>query len=143
MTAKWLFVVIASTLALTAGIVAFSRFLMEKREPSAVRQSDVLEELLQEGDRQWNAQDHFAAIKTYKTFLQQKEEFHYEWRDDYPRLYRRVIEHEAKYGDPGEAVDWIVKAQNDRYVGGRLILYAPEAQVLLEKIQAQKQLRRR
>lgn len=142
MTAKWLAVVIGSTLLLAAGIVVSVRFFMEESRPSVLRKYDALEELLHTGDRQWNAQDHFAAIATYKTFLQRKEGHHYEWRDDYPRIYRRVIEHEAKYGDPGEAVDWIVKARFDRYVGERLVLHAPEAKALLEQVKQQNQLRR-
>lgn len=142
MTVKSLSVVIVAVLVLTGIVVTFTRFLLEKDRSPALQEWDALGELLQEGDRQWNAQDHFAAIATYKTFLQRKEEYHYEWRKDYPRIYRRVIEHEAKYGNPGEAVDWIVKAQNDRYVGSRLVLYAPEAKALFEEVQQQNQLRR-
>ena len=50
---------------------------------------------------------------------------------DLPRVYRRVIEYEADYGDPGEAVDWIRSALDDR-VG--ISLTSEKANELLEKV---------
>lgn len=143
MKAKWWAVVIASTVGLTAIALAASSYLLTEGKSSYQHRKAKLKSLLSAGDRMWNEQDHFAAIEVYKRFLAEEPLYSYDqqWFDAYPRVYRRVIEHEAKYGDPGEAVDWIVKAQRNDYVG-RLTFHAPEAKALLDEVQQQNQLRR-
>lgn len=136
MTARWWMAVVVSTVGLTVIVLGTSSLLLSTSKSSYQHRKDKLERLLTEGDRKWSDDDHFAAIEVYKQFLAEEPLYSYDqqWFDTYPRVYRRVIEHEAKYGDPGEAVDWIVKAQRNDYVG-RLTFHAPEAKALLKEVQ--------
>lgn len=60
----------------------------------------------------WDAEERFEAVKEYKTILRTDGiPWHVsEFRAEQPTLYRRVIEHEADYGDPGSARDWALRA---------------------------------
>ena len=69
-------------------------------------------------DKLWDGDQRFEAIQQYKILLRkEKPGLHppgTKWLDqttDRGRLYRRIIEHEAEYGDPAEARDWIREAQ--------------------------------
>ena len=59
----------------------------------------------------WEGDERFEAVKQYKTFLRTEERIHF--HDDLPVLYRRVIEHEAEYGDPSDCRDWCLRAYEE------------------------------
>ena len=59
-------------------------------------------------DQLWHSDNKAEAIQAYKRFL--NSETYYQFHGELPRVFRRVIEYEADYGDPGEARDWIYKA---------------------------------
>jgi len=61
-------------------------------------------------DAMWDAGQRIESVRAYKQILRQsrdQQSLEKEVRRELPRLYRRVISHEAQYGDPAEARDWI------------------------------------
>ncbi len=61
-------------------------------------------------DALWDGGQRVEAVRSYKKILREahrQEPLEKEVRRELPRLYRRVISHEAQYGDPAEARDWI------------------------------------
>ena len=60
----------------------------------------------------WESDDRFEAVRSYKALLRD-DDFRWDLSDFKPEMattYRRVIEHEANYGDPGSARDWAMRA---------------------------------
>jgi len=61
-------------------------------------------------DALWDGDQRVEAVRAYKQILRKSraaQPLEKEVRRELPRLYRRVISHEAQYGDPAEARDWI------------------------------------
>ncbi len=60
----------------------------------------------------WDQEDRFEAVRLYKQLLR-SDQIRWDWSElnpDLTTIYRRVIEHEAEYGDPGSARDWCLRA---------------------------------
>ena len=113
--------------------------------------------LLAKADTLWSSgdpKDRMEAIKHYKLFLKGTTkakvysaymESHRSERNtlgfrqlsecekELPKVYRRVIEYEADYGDPGEAVDSIRLGLDEDV---KLSLNSEKANKLLEKVRA-------
>ena len=66
---------------------------------------------LEQADRMWDRDQHVEAIREYKALLRKRDPLDPAYaalpREDRPRLYRRIISHEVRYGVPAEARDWI------------------------------------
>jgi len=57
----------------------------------------------------WESDDRFEAVRKYKSLLRSSNVS----STDEVAIYRRVIEHEAEYGDPGSARDWALRAYEE------------------------------
>ena len=57
----------------------------------------------------WESDDRFEAVRKYKSLLRSSNVS----STDQSAIYRRVIEHEAEYGDPGSARDWALRAYEE------------------------------
>ncbi len=72
---------------------------------------------LEKADRLWDRDQHPEAIVQYKSLLRKRDPLDPEYaalpREERWRLYRRIISHEARYGSPAEARDWIRAAWNE------------------------------
>ncbi len=72
---------------------------------------------LERADRMWDRDQHVEAIREYKALLRKRDPLDPDYaalpREDRPRLFRRVISHEVRYGEPAEARDWIRIAWNE------------------------------
>lgn len=55
----------------------------------------------------WESEKRLEAVAQYKLILKEDT---YELKRELPAMYRRVIEYEAEYGDPGSARDWCLHA---------------------------------
>jgi hypothetical protein len=68
-------------------------------------------------DRLWNNDENVEAVRRYKDLLGKRDPINPELalvpRGERPRLYRRVITHEARYGSRQEARDFISKAWHE------------------------------
>ena len=88
---------------------------------------------IDEANALWEADDRFGAIREYKSLLR-SDEMRWDmpdFRADQAMLYRRVIEYEAEYGDPGSARDWALRAyeqgQWDEYAALRKLTFSSDA----------------
>jgi len=72
---------------------------------------------LQAADQLWNQDQNVKAVREYKTLLGKRERFESQYAliqgNDRVRLYRRIISHEARFGNRAEARDWITKAYGE------------------------------
>lgn len=72
---------------------------------------------LRKADELWNRDENVEAIREYKSLLSQRDPLEPQYallpREDRPRLYRRIISHEARFGNRAEARDWITLAYNE------------------------------
>lgn len=72
---------------------------------------------LRQADEKWNRDKNVEAVREYKTLLMQRDPLDNQYAliqgPDRPRLYRRIITHEARFGNRGEARDWISKAYGE------------------------------
>ncbi|WDI43723.1 hypothetical protein [Bremerella sp. P1] len=57
----------------------------------------------------WESDDRFEAVRKYKSLLRSSNVS----STDEAAIYRRVIEHEAEYGDAGSARDWALRAYEE------------------------------
>ena len=57
----------------------------------------------------WESDDRFGAVRIYKTLLRSINVS----SADEVMMYRRIVEHEAEYGDPGSARDWALRAYEE------------------------------
>lgn len=69
---------------------------------------------LEKADRMWDRDQNVEAVREYKSLLRKRDPLEPEYallaREDRPRLFRRIISHEVRYGVPAEARDWINEA---------------------------------
>lgn len=131
MNARWLLGVIASVGVLTLIVVFVARMLTRDSVDKPLSpDSDRLSITVLEGHELWERGDRPEAVAKYKSVL--REVSNATADRDHPvfrirklqeaggglhlelsTLFRRVIDHEAEYGDPAEARDWCVRAWND------------------------------
>jgi len=140
--------------ALTAGLVPICRAFTSANDNDPATFDPAA--LLAKADILWSSgdpKDRMEAINHYKLFLKSTTkgkiysaymESHLSERNrlgfrqlsecekELPKVYRRVIEYEADYGDPGEAVDWIRLGLDEDV---KLFLNSEKANQLLEKVQ--------
>ncbi len=87
--------------------------LRDMRADFDSRTADMRQQI-NEAHELWESDDRFEAVRRYKALIR-SDEFRWDLVEFQPELvtaYRRVIEHEADYGDPGSARDWAVRAYN-------------------------------
>ncbi len=67
-----------------------------------------------QADRLWDRDENVQAVRMYKDLLNKRDPINPEFalvpRVDRPRMYRRIITHEAVYGSRQDARDWISRA---------------------------------
>jgi len=72
---------------------------------------------LQAADQLWNQDQNVAAVREYKKLLGARDRLDRQYAliqgNDRVRLYRRIISHEARFGNRAEARDWITKAYGE------------------------------
>ncbi len=68
-------------------------------------------------DTLWDRDEHVDAVREYKRLLRKSDpvdpRYTYLPRDVRPRLYRRIISHEATFAERAEARDWITAAYHE------------------------------
>lgn len=109
---KWLVGVIGATL--TASLVVSVAFvLLGQRDVGNTLHGriETIKDDVAAAHRLWEEDQRFDAVKSYKGILRKEERIHL--RGDLPILYRRIIEHEAEYGDPSVARDWCLRAYEE------------------------------
>jgi hypothetical protein len=98
---RTLLVFVVLVILLAAGYWAIQYYTDPLRD---VRQADQL----------WDRDENVAAVRLYKDLLNRRDVGNPDYamvpRRDRPRMYRRIITHEAVYGSPQEARDWITRA---------------------------------
>jgi len=135
---RWLLVVVAGTCGLTAATVPICRafFKAADSNPAAV---------LAKADTLWSSgdpKDRIEAVKHYKSFLNRTtgdnrfSAIMKGYDRELPKVFRRVIEYEADYGDPGEAVDWIRLAADEHV---KLSLSSEKAKKIAEDVSENRQ----
>jgi hypothetical protein len=111
---------------------------MEERDRIRTRNEEASRAKLAEADAAWDRDDKPAAVRAYKEFLNDSSEKGGIFSDriavEKTRVYRRVIEHELKYGDSGDARDWMVKALGAYYVSDHISMDSPQGKALLEDV---------
>ena len=69
---------------------------------------------LRHADHLWDTDRNVDAVREYKSLLSQRDPLDKQYAliqgAERPRLYRRIISHEARFGNRAEARDWITKA---------------------------------
>lgn len=72
---------------------------------------------LRAADELWNRDQNVEAVREYKTLLSDRDPLNKQYAvilgNDRVRLYRRIISHEARFGNRAEARDWITKAYGE------------------------------
>ena len=71
---------------------------------------------LRKADELWNLDKNADAIREYKSLLRKKdpiEGYYVLPGPERPRLFRRIISHEARYGSRADARDWITTAYGE------------------------------
>ena len=72
---------------------------------------------LRAADELWNRDQNVEAVRDYKTLLSERDPLNKQYAvivgNDRVRLYRRIISHEARFGNRAEARDWITKAYGE------------------------------
>ncbi len=72
---------------------------------------------LQAADQLWNQDQNVEAVREYKALLGKRDRVSSQYAmiqgTDRVRLYRRIISHEARFGNRAEARDWITKAYGE------------------------------
>ena len=108
---------------------------MEERDITRTRNEEASHAKLAEADAAWDRDDKPTAVRVYKEFLNDRSEKGGIFSDriavEKTRVYRRVIEHELKYGDSGDARDWMVKALGVYYVSDHISMDSPQGKALL------------
>lgn len=95
-------------------------------------------EAIRQADAQWDSGNKPEAIVAYKQILRDHSEaLRFAFVRDSstaPRLFRRVIEYELKYGDKGEARDYMNEATTDYHLRRTLTMDTPEGKQLLHDV---------
>ncbi len=106
--------------------------LREMKADFDSRTADMRQQI-NEAHELWESDDRFGAVRRYKTLIR-SDDFRWDLVEFQPELvtaYRRVIEHEADYGDPGSARDWAMRAYNQgqwsEYASLRKLTFSSEA----------------
>jgi hypothetical protein len=111
MDAKWTASLVGAVILFSALVVlCFSYGSMSSQDDPGSR-IDERRQALDVANSLWENDKRFEGIKKYKAILRSEERIHL--HRDLPMIYRRVIEHEAEYGDPAEARDWSWKAYEE------------------------------
>lgn len=92
----------------------------EETQTTSQRDEDSMiilqrKEQIAEAHRLWDADNHFEAVSRYKSLLNpgMTPWYRLELMGEQAMVYRRVIDHEAEYGDPGSARDWALRAYEE------------------------------
>jgi hypothetical protein len=106
--------------------------LLAQRAGFESRTADMRQKI-DEAHALWESDDRFEAVRRYKSLIR-SDEVHWhllEFRPELVTVYRRVIEHEAEYGDPGSARDWAMRAydkgQWSEYTSLRKLTFTSDA----------------
>ena len=72
---------------------------------------------LRHADHLWNRDQNVEAVREYKALLIKRDPLDHQFAlipgPERPRLFRRIISHEARYGNRAEARDWITAAYGE------------------------------
>lgn len=72
---------------------------------------------LRHADQMWNRDKNVEAVREYKALLMKRDPLDHQFAlipgPERPRLFRRIISHEARYGNRAEARDWITAAYGE------------------------------
>jgi hypothetical protein len=101
---RGLVAILAILLLCGAGYLAYNYFTDPSR---GLRQADDL----------WNRDRNVEAVREYKSLLMKRDPLDHQYAlipgTERPRLFRRIISHEARFGSRGEARDWITMAYGE------------------------------
>jgi hypothetical protein len=98
----------------------------------------VVQEALASCDKSWEEDKKTESVKACKALTKLKGFGDLETADR-TRVYRRIIEYEVNYGDPGEGRDWMIKAWNDTWVRRNLTMDSPKGKALQEDVRTNRE----
>jgi len=126
--------------------IVFGKFAEEMEKRSESQATHAQDPRLSEQQKRidhahqlWESDQRFEAVREYKDLLRSHDVAWGEFGDEIAVLFRRVIDHEAAYGDPGTARDWCLIAYQKSNQEGFLILRqlsfsSEEAQAIWEEV---------
>jgi len=132
-------------LALLATLVVIAHLHSSSVVKGLQQRKTDTQDAIQDADAIWDAGQIPEAVASYKRILRDHSEtlrFAFVLdRSTAPRLFRRVIDYELKYGDKGDARDYMTQALNEFYLGDTLSLDSSEGRQMLDELRRNREAR--